>query len=179
MSLVNDALKRATEAHNRRAAAPVADLPLRPVEPAPPKAGTGLVLPATFLTIILAALVSLLLSKHTDRNNHPTTTTKSELLGITAAAKSPPPVAPTSVAPLEHVPVMAPPAVVTPLVSTPPPPAPLRLQAIFYTPPQPSAIISGQTVRVGDTVRELQVVAIGSASALLMGASQTNFLTLE
>ena len=181
MSLVNDALKRATEAHNRRAPAPVADLPLRPVEPAPPpKPGLGLVLPATLLTIILAAVFSLVLSQHAGSKTLAPQPRKADLLGLNVAAKAPPPLTPAVASPV--VAVDPAPAVAAPAASVPSllaPVAPLRLQAIFYTPPQPSAIISGQTVHVGDTVRELQVVAIGSASALLLGASQTNFLTLQ
>ncbi len=182
MSLVNDALKRATEAHNRRAPAPVADLPLRPVEPTrPSKNRIGLVLPATLLTIILAALFSFGLSKHDSGKMSAPPTVKSEMLGLTVAAKSPPPTDLTPVVLKDPAPAVAPPVVSAQPMAPPAPPAaaPLRLQAIFYTPPRPSAIISGQTVHVGDTLRELQVVAIGSASALLVGAQQTNFLTLE
>ncbi len=182
MSLVNDALKRATEMHNRRAPAPVADLPLRPVEPAPPtKSGFGLVLPATVLTILLAALFSFGLSKNGSGKTSAPPTVKPEVPGLIVAAKSPPPTVTTSVIEKEPAPAVASPvALAQPLsASALPAAAPLRLQAIFYTPPQPSAIISGQTVHVGDTLRELQVVAIGSASALLVGAQQTNFLTLE
>ena len=182
MSLVNDALKRATEAHNRRAPAPVADLPLRPVEPArPSKNRIGLVLPATLLTIILAALFSFWLSEHGSGKLSAPPAVKSEMLGLTVAAKSPPPTDLTPVVLKEPAPAVAPPVVSAQPIAPPAPPAaaPLRLQAIFYTPPRPSAIISGQTVHVGDTLRELQVVAIGSTSALLVGAQQTNFLTLE
>jgi hypothetical protein len=63
--------------------------------------------------------------------------------------------------------------------AVPPKPAPLKLQAVFFTPPRSLAIINGQRVYVGDSVRELQVVAIGSNSAMLIGPNQTNFLTLE
>ena len=184
MSLVNDALKRATEAHNRRTPAPVANLPLRPVEPVT-KPGIGLVLPATLLTIILAALISLVLAKQSGSESLAPQPVKSGLFEINAAAKSPPP--PIDLPPVAPVVAVEPASVaaapipsVQPIpVPAPPVVAPLRLQAVFYTPPQPSAIISGKTVHVGDKVRELQVVAIGSSSALLMGASQTNFLTLE
>lgn len=182
MSLVNDALKRATEAHNRRTPAPVADLPLRPVEPArPSKSGIGLVLPATLLTILLAAVFSFWLSEHDRGKTAASPTGKSEVLGLTVAAKSPPPTDSAPVIAKDPAPAVAPPVPLAQPIAPPAPPAaaPLRLQAIFYTPPRPSAIISGQTVQVGDTLRKLQVVAIGSASVLLVGAQQTNFLTLE
>lgn len=181
MSLVNDALKRATEKHNSRPPAPAAPLHLRPVEPAKPhKTGIGLVLPATLLTIILAAVFSLCLRKPAEQKILPppaqppapaeNTVTKPAVSILDLAP------APLIVA-AKEIPAPPPPAPVA--VPTPPQPAPLRLQAVFYSPPHPSAIISGKTVHVGDSVRELQVVAIGSSSALLVSATQTNFLTLQ
>jgi hypothetical protein len=53
------------------------------------------------------------------------------------------------------------------------------LQAVFFNPQHPSAVIEGKTVFVGDSVRDLKVVAIASKSALLISATETNLLTLE
>jgi hypothetical protein len=61
---------------------------------------------------------------------------------------------------------------------TPPKPAPLRLQAIIFTPKRPSAMISGRTLYVGDKLGDLRVVAIDKESATLTGAGQTNVLSL-
>ena len=184
MSLVNDALKRATEKHNSRPPVPVAPLHLRPVEPAQPqKTGIGLVLPATLLTIIIAALISISLPNHSSRSTAPissppssisTATTTVPALSIMDLAPAP------MVVSAKTVPVAL--SATTPVpaaVVAPPQLAPLRLQAVFYSPPNPSAIISGKTVHVGDCLRELQVVAIGSSSALLISSTQTNFLTLQ
>jgi hypothetical protein len=60
----------------------------------------------------------------------------------------------------------------------PPKPAPLRLQAIIFTPRRPSAMISGRTLFIGDKLGDLRVVAIGKDSATLAGAGQTNILSL-
>lgn len=168
MSLVNDALKRVTAAQKPSTPALQHYLPLRPVEPAQlHQRGWGLLLPAVLLTVIVGAFFSLGHLKSPDR---------------------PAPTPPIAAAPIIHtVPppvVQAPSPVVEPTpapVVPPAPPAlpPLRLQAVFYTPPRPSAMIGGETVRVGDSVRDLQVVAIGSTSILLVGAGRTNFLTLE
>jgi hypothetical protein len=180
VSLVNDALKRATEAQKSRPPVPVVHLPLRPVEAAKQnKTGIGLVLPATLLTIIVVALFSLRLARRADQNTPPpppqTTAPAEKNISKPAAAILDLAPGPLAVSAKEiPAPVPAPPAVVPA-----PQPAPLKLQAVFYSPPHPSAIISGKTVRVGDVVRELQVVAIGSSSALLISATQTNFLTLE
>ena len=184
MSLVNDALKRATEKHNSRPPAPAASLHLRPVEPAPPqKTGIGLVLPATLLTIIIAALFSISLLNHSSR---PAPPTSSPPPSISTATTTVPALSIMDLAPApllvsaKEVPVAPSATTIAPaVVAAPTPLAPLRLQAVFYSPPNPSAIISGKTVHVGDSVRELQVVAIGSASALLVNSTQTNFLTLQ
>jgi hypothetical protein len=60
----------------------------------------------------------------------------------------------------------------------PGPPA-IRLQAIVFDPARPSAMINGKTLFVGDMLGEMQLVAIGRQSATLVGAGQTNLLTLR
>ena len=60
----------------------------------------------------------------------------------------------------------------------PPKPAPLRLQAIIFSPRRPSAMISGKTLFVGDKLGDLRVVAINKDSATLTGGGQTNVLSL-
>ena len=61
----------------------------------------------------------------------------------------------------------------------PPKPAPLRLQAIVFNPKQPSAIVSGKTLFIGDKLGDLRVVAIDRGSLTLVGAGQTNVLSLS
>ncbi len=60
----------------------------------------------------------------------------------------------------------------------PTPPVLLKLQAIVFNPAQPSAIISGKTLFVGDYIREFQVLAISKASATLADGGHTNVLRL-
>jgi hypothetical protein len=198
MSLVNDALKRATEAQKSTSPVPARHLPLRPVEPAQlRKNGIGLVLPATLLTILVAAMFSLGLVNQKSRSAPSQPQTQLAVQTVMAASSIAAPVpqvtvtpnsavtpansavapTPSSVASIQENPATSPPPSVVEL--TPPKPAPLKLQAVFFTPPKPLAIINGKRVHVGDLVRELQVVAIGSASAMLIGPGQTNFLTLE
>jgi hypothetical protein len=62
--------------------------------------------------------------------------------------------------------------------SLPGPPV-IRLQAIVFHPTRPSAMINGKTLFVGDMLGEMQLVAIGRESATLVGAGQTNLLTLR
>jgi len=65
-----------------------------------------------------------------------------------------------------------------PETPSPGPPA-IRLQAIVFHPTRPSAMINGKTLFVGDMLGEMQLVAIGRQSATLVGAGQTNLLTLR
>lgn len=59
MSLINDALRRAKEVQTNHPPPKPENLPLRPAEPATqPKKGIGLVIPATAMTVLLAALFS-------------------------------------------------------------------------------------------------------------------------
>jgi len=54
----------------------------------------------------------------------------------------------------------------------------LRLQAILFTPRNPSAMINGKMVYAGDKLGQLRVVAIGRDYATLTGPAGTNVLTL-
>jgi cytoskeletal protein RodZ len=59
-----------------------------------------------------------------------------------------------------------------------PKPPPLRLQAIVFNPKHPSALINGKTLFLGDKLGDARVVAIDQDSATLVGAGQTNVLSL-
>jgi len=57
-------------------------------------------------------------------------------------------------------------------------PAGPKLQAIVFNPSNPSAIISGKTVFAGDRVGEWRVLSVGRDSATLVKAGETNVLKL-
>lgn len=208
MSLINDALKRAKAAQATAPRAEEAIPHLRPVESAPGGFnGSGLVLPVVLTAAALGGLFFLWQagSNHTQAANPAPATSNPPVVGTPSAASpsvsaepghggtrpyqeaaTPAPVAatvqtptpaPSAVAPVDAVggaTQVAQPA--APVVTTPAPP---RLQAIFYTPARPSAMISGKTVFVGDRVAGFQVAAITRESATLVGAGSTNLLSLE
>jgi hypothetical protein len=60
----------------------------------------------------------------------------------------------------------------------PPKPAEPRLQAIFFSPPNPSAMINGKTFFVGDKIGEFKLAAVDQQTATLVGAGKTNVLAL-
>jgi hypothetical protein len=177
MSLINDALNRAKQAQETKPQPPGTGLHFRPVEPTQrDSAGSSRMLP----TLLVAALVaSVFLLREINRENRrpgwsqvrtwPAITPP--VLPVRAAAVSRPAPAASKTA-AASVPAAT-------AEAPPPKPPPLRLQAVFYNPARPSAIISGDTVYVGDRVRAFCVTQIRSNSATLVGATGTNVLSLE
>jgi len=209
MSLINDALRRAKEAQKDAPLPTSRDLPFRPVEPALQRArrGLGLLLPVALTAVALLSLLVVWqwtrlrgaatpteVQARTTRV--PLATTPASALAAQPApvqepASPPSPVsgAAATVAPdAASAPTYEPladiqeseatnaPAMTAPM---PPTPAPLRLQAIIFSPRRPSAMISGKTLFIGDKLGDLRVVAISKESAILAGAGQTNVLTLS
>ena len=173
MSLINDALRRAKEAQKDAPLPTSRDLPFRPVEPALQRArrGLGLLLPVALTAVALLSLLVVWqwtrlrgaatpteVQARTTRV--PLATTPASALAAQPApvqepASPPSPVsgAAATVAPdAASAPTYEPladiqeseatnaPAMTAPM---PPTPAPLRLQAIIFSPRRPSAMISG------------------------------------
>lgn len=201
MSLINDALKRAKQAQQETAPPPPSNVDLRPVEQRQyGRPGVGLAVP-TLLGI--ASLVLLFLLWQAAR-----TSNSQDTLEVNARTKAPPPTAqppadsaPTTVpavvpvAPAAAVAVPEPPQVAsnTPPVAAmvepstnpvpaaavaPPKPALPKLQAIVFHPTRPSVLINGKSLFVGEKIGEYRVRAITQDSVTLVGAGQTNLLTL-
>ena len=202
MSLINDALKRAQEAHESLPPPPptTAVPQFRPAEPTTERPGIG---PGVMLlaTLCILLLLGLLISWVWVQKNASTIKVQA------AAAPTTPVSAPAVVSPAPSVrsavqaqaaPVAVPETPATsvetvvaapaPPASAPPentvvvpvePPKPvLKLQGIVYNPLRPAAMISGKTLFIGDRTGEWRVVAINPESATLVSAGQTNVLTL-
>jgi hypothetical protein len=180
MSLVNDALKRATEAQKNIAPAPGDYLPLRREEPAQQrKKGTGIVLPVTLLAVLVAAIFSFVLMNQ--RSGFLPVQLPTQSVHAASSIPAPAPAAALTpdvvIAPVTGTLAINPPAPT--IQGAPPKPEPLKLQAVFFTPPRSLAIINGKRVYVGDLVRDMRVGAVGSSSVTLIGPNQTNYLTLD
>jgi hypothetical protein len=207
MSLINDALRRAKDAQQQTPPTPPPDLPFRPVEPEPPRArrGAGLLLP---IVLVVIALLTLLFAwQWVQKRNAPAATQANAIPAIEPAAPPAATVATAPVPAMPPDSSSAPatgkavtpandptptttnavatdtpargatnPAAITPPLAPKPPP--LRLQGILFNPRQPTAIIGGKTLFVGDKLGDLRVVAINKDSATLIGAGQTNVLIL-
>jgi hypothetical protein len=198
MSLINDALKRAKQAHteNQR---PAPDLPLRPADPGQ-NYNSGI--PVVLLAVLLIAVVigGGLILVALKRNNaapqvvHATQPEASSSdtpspVAATPSSSTPAPTPVNNSAPATTVASRAQAASgPTPdaLAATPNPEPPKtvtpKLQGIFYHPSKPSAVMSGKTVYVGSRVgeaRDFVVLSISRDSVTVANGSQTNLLVLE
>jgi hypothetical protein len=157
MSLINDALKQARKAPPRNV--PSALPPLPPAEESWSLPGWFMPAMVVFLIIAVIFFIGWASAHHSVRKvaQVPPET-----------VESPPPVAadpPTAAKP--------PPADASPPAMNPAD-AP-KLQGIFYSPTDPSAIIDGKTVRLGDQFRQYHVKAISKYTVTLVGPDHKEF----
>lgn len=207
MSVINDALQRAKTVQQNHPSV-TANLPLRPIDPAQQLArGPGPVLPAALAAVVIAGIVSWWLvvrGSHAARTSKPVPTLAAKAPPAPVVLSGPSPDPSTAPAPAASAPAAWPttnyeaaplnPAVAVepsvasgssrapggaPLMAEETKPVPPKLQAVSFNPAQPSAIINGKTVYVGERFREFHVLAIDSDSATLVNGTQTNVLTME
>ena len=205
MSLINDALKRAKQAKQEQLPAASDAPPLRPAEPLyRPSLWPFLVLPLALAVVL--ALAGIFLWRWIDQTKlqqaqaaaKPTVEPKPPSANKLAIPNPKPAIAQTTTGPSAST--ATPPASVvgvlramtnsTPAATTnatshttvaatePPAPPPLKLQGIFYTRKNPSAVINGKIRAVGDRIGEAQLVAIGPESVTVIVAGKTNELVL-
>ena len=164
MSLINDALKRAKLAQNESApATPVNVPPLRPVEAQTVGYdSTWWIWPVAillFLVLFGGLFYAISSGFHASR---PVVVAPAVVPPVAQHIVAAPPVDPPSPAPVVVVAAKT--------------PKPARIQGIVYDPVNPWAIISGKTIRVGDSVDGLRVTAISREAIMLTGNGQTNQL---
>jgi len=166
MSLINDALKQTQriQPQNQPANPP----PLPPVE-SKQKEPPGWLVPGIIILLLVAAgiFVGLSLSKPTP-------------LAASARPDTNSPAALTASKPV------AVPAIVTnaetntvPIAVAPPKPPEPKLQGILFAATRPCAIVSGQTVFVGDRINEFRVTVISKDSITLQNQTATKVLSLN
>ena len=170
MSHINDALKRAQQAQQEN---PPATPPLefRPAEPdqQPHRRPTGLHIGLAVVVVAILGL-SILLVRVIMQSD-------SSTLPAAARVIDPPlaPLAAVSNAPADPKTN----AVVDVAAAMTNSPAPMKLQGIFFNPRNPSALVSGQSVSLGDHVGGFRVVGISPVAVTLVSATATNVLSLS
>ena len=165
MSLINDALKQLKQSRPQNPSANSPPLP--PAEPAAPGNGNWLAPVMSILLVAAAGIfIGLSLSKHAPAIAS---------VPLAAAATNQPVKA---VAP-------PPPLIANPLPGSnsvgmvPPKPPEPKLQGILFDAARPCAIVSGQTVFVGDRVGEFRVAAISKDDLTLQSETETKVLSLS
>lgn len=196
MSLINDALKRTKQAQQENPPA-TPSLEFQPADPGQ-QASKNSVLLCVGLTCIVAAILGL-----SGLLVHFVAQSKSNTLPVAARVVDHPIApAPISINPPSE-PTQAPPAVeptvskaspsyierpdepntngypVAAVIPEPPKPAPMKLQGIFFNPQNPSAVVSGRSVYLGDRVNGYRVMGISPVAVTLVSATETNVLSLS
>jgi hypothetical protein len=196
MSLINDALKRAKQAHTNPP--PTPDLPFRPAEPSPQRTPRLPLLPLAVVLValllgggfILMALLNrdagprVVRATPADSQSAPDTT-------VPPSATPTPPATPVdqnttqtqtvSTRAADSLSGTTPDALAATPNPEPPKLAAPKLQGIFYNPSRPSAVVNGRTVYVGSRVgeaRDFLVLEITRESVTVGNGSQTNMLVL-
>ena len=198
MSLINDALKRAKQNQDANPSA-TPSLEFRPVEPAQNE-GRRTSLLLVGLSLVIVAIVGMCgaLVWFVSQNNGPAL--------LVEAAANPRSAVPRTNAPAQPAPKSKPPVmVVEPAIAAPSAtetvqsatvtnepvvaavvaavealkPAPLKLQGIFFNPRNPSAIVNGRTVSLGERVGGYFVLAISPTAVTLANNAATNVLSLS
>jgi len=201
MSLINDALKRATEAQNKAEQTPPPDLKFRAVDPKEPAPKNfGWLVPSVITAVVLAGIfVVWQMARKKQEDKSPSQATaaaqaqSSSALKVHAREQEAPSTAISGskmpdLSEREKVAVVAVSGTTiqettrnqgtnSALVVDSKPAGP-KLQAIVYNPASPSAMISGNTVFVGEKVGAWKVVAISKDSATLIGGGETKVLRL-
>jgi len=186
MSLINDALKRATQAQPATKPAPEMETTMKP---APPPRTVGL--PAYFVPVLLFIIsgACLFLIKGWDARRpsgtaaKPLTVQARELPGLPPGEGAELPVPKDRQFTLNDAPTPVAAAATDPAGSTSMPEATpvdaFRLQGIFYRPDKPSAVVNSRTVFVGDVIANARVKAIDQRSVTLDCAGEIKVLTLQ
>jgi hypothetical protein len=187
MSMINDALKRAQNAQPKAVSA---DGPaMQAVEAARhPGKGVDVVMVLLIVTILSLAGVLIFAWYHAGTQFTVRARTTDTTANVAAAIPAPKPaVSKPSIASNAVANVVAPVAAVIPTTNAaavapqPPKPAPFvfKLQGVMFGTRNPSALINGKTVFVGERIADARVVAIGHDTATIITADgKTKLLDL-
>ena len=186
MSLINDALKRASEAEKSRPRAPG---PPSAMQPAPePRRSAFPVWAGACIVILLVAAAALVWHYFSQNGNpQPAAASAKETAPVVAApplkvepVPEPAPLPPPVAAPPPST--TASPAVVAVAVTPPPTPPPfpeLKLQSIFYNRNNPKAAINGQIHGQNEKIGDVRIVIITPDKVTVEWNGQTKDLILQ
>ncbi len=190
MSLINDALKRASESDKKRSAQSPSPLPMQPVASAPGNENSAALLIAAIIVSVLGIVIAgwLFLAS------------RSVTPAVVVKAPAPPAAKPVAISPapvpqpapivqktLPQTVTTAAPAVIhsVQIPAPAPPVAPpetfptnLTVNAIFYNKTNPRALVNGQTVGTGDKIGDVLVTGIMSDRVFVDWKGQSKVLMM-
>lgn len=197
MSVANDALKSVHVVPETKSPVSVSHLEFRPAVPYKEetkqgKPGTRLTLPSLMYAFVLFTFLILGVLLLRTINHHIQVKAAAAQSGVVSGSDAPTPVAvkpagtiPAPAAVSTAIPSPAPasaglPAALTATAQTESPkPAPYKLQAVFYNPAKPAAMVGGKTVFIGDHVGLYRVKSITSSTVTLESGDQVKVLKLQ
>ncbi len=180
MSLINDALKRASQAKTPPASPTPPEPPLQPVEHGRSSNLRLFLVPAV---LIVLGVAGWFFFRAWQAGSPGLSSNKTPVVARENAATDPK--AGQSAAVSNDTPQqpLTPPATALSLTNNPEPDKPtfpsLRLQGIFYRARNPSVMLNSKTVSVGDKVAGAKVVAITRDSVTLQWNGETKVLTFQ
>jgi hypothetical protein len=209
MSLINDALRQASEAHKEMEAPPVLDpfdgIKPEPIQPLPASPWSTL-LPVLLVGVVVVAVLgvggwlawrswnnkrgAIVAQARTLMKETPLPAAVPPPADHAAAATVPTPPKPSTAVPAPNAPAASSPATGTtaapPVAATaavPHPPAPkwpaLRLQGIIFNPPNSSVFINNKMLFTDDEIQGVKVTDIGRHIVVVVLEGQTNTLVLR
>ena len=201
MSMINDALRRASSGAANAAPPPLPALATAPTQAPPQLSGEtalssdesaplparstsslSILLLALFL-FCLAAAAGVYLWQRSHRPQPPKENDKGQTLASAAPRQPEKPTVASNAKPEPAPAAAARPQLVTNVVIIPAPTRvdfpPLRLQGIYYRSDSPSVMINNRSLYVNDQVQGVTVAAIDRSSVTLVLSGHTNVLTLR
>ncbi len=195
MSVANDALKSVHVVPETKSPVSVSHLEFRPAVPYKEetkqgKPGTRLTLPSLMYAFVLFTFLILGVLLLRTINHHIQVKAAAAQSGVVSGSDAPTPVTPkstgtipapsaVSTATLSPAPATASAPGAFPTQTEPPKPAPYKLQAVFYNPANPAAMVGGKTVFIGDHVGLYRVKSITTDTVTLESGDQTKVLKLH
>ena len=179
MSLINDALKRATQAQPAVPPPAQTSAPMEPAVPVRPPGTPAYFVPVLLVTLSLSCwfLVKAWDTRRSDKGESMLATTPRVVM---ARELRPPPEDTASPVPVPDSSAPDAAAAATGNESAPlePPKPAFKLQGIFYRPSRPSAVVNTKTVFIGDRIAGAKVKRITMDSVTLEIDGRTEVLTL-
>jgi hypothetical protein len=186
MSLINDALKRASQSDRNRAR------PTEPharVKPVAERRERSLSLVLGIAIVLVLGLAGWFFGQWWSAS-HPSAPAKVESAAAAPPQLAPAPVVHEVIPPPVAIPQPLPVAVVTPAPAPAPPPPPakpvapawpadLKLKGIFFSKANPRALINGKTVVVGDEINGIRVTKIEEDKVTVEWNGQVKELVIE